>query len=312
MSMPARNQWIRPATVAHDIPVIHELRTQREALGLSLKDVGLRCGVDEMVLRNWEHGGDVPRLDAFCRWTSALNLKIAVLQADAASRGLSVDWQQRLAAVDGAAVRLTPMEWKVLERLAASPGQLVTHQDLFKHLYGEERNCRAQATAVRVLINKLRRLLPIRIEAQWGQGYVIDGIAPSQPQDSAEIHTLPIPGRNAEPAAAPQPRTAMIPARRPTPASRRASKRLANPLPSRPTLVRSNDSLPRAGMSAPPSPSAGREGELSVIERFLAERGVTRCPDPATVGRSSYADLVWDKYKRKWVRPAPPQGWSAV
>ena len=34
------------------------------------------------------------------------------------------------------------------------------------------------------------------------------------------------------------------------------------------------------------------------IERFLAERGVTRCPDVATT-----VPLVWDKKKRKWVRP---------
>jgi len=41
-----------------------------------------------------------------------------------------------------------------------------------------------------------------------------------------------------------------------------------------------------------------------VIERFLAERGVTRCPDVATIQQTPLPTLVWDKLKRKWVRPA--------
>src|SRR5216684_3571765 len=94
---------------------------------------------------------------------------------------LLVDWDKHCIKVDGTPIRLTPMEWKALERLAWTPGELVTHQALFRHLYGDDRHHRAQSTAVRVLITKLRRLLPIRIEAQWGQGYVISGLAPSLP-----------------------------------------------------------------------------------------------------------------------------------
>src|SRR5205085_12289364 len=48
----------------------------------------------------------------------------------------------------------------------------------------------------------------------------------------------------------------------------------------------------------------GRAEELGVIERFLAERGATRCPDVATIERSPLPTLVWDKLKRKWVRPS--------
>jgi transcriptional regulator with XRE-family HTH domain len=160
--------------------IIDELRARRRALGLDLYEVGRRCGLDEAELRDWERGAKLPSPDALERWAGALGFRLALLPIEAgAQRGISVDWKQRHIAVDGTPVRLTPMEWKVLERLAWSPGRLVTHRQLFKYLYGEERDCRAQATAVRVLINKLRRLLPIRIEAQWGQGYVIDGIPPS-------------------------------------------------------------------------------------------------------------------------------------
>src|SRR5437588_4711204 len=165
--------------------IIDELRARRRALGLDLHEVGRRCGLDEAELRDWERDTQLPSPDALERWAGALGFRLALLPLEAgAQRGITVDWKQRHIAVDGTPVRLTPMELKVLERLAWSPGPLVTHRQLFKYLYGEERDCRAQATAVRVLINKLRRLLPIRIEAQWGQGYVIDGIAPSQSEES--------------------------------------------------------------------------------------------------------------------------------
>jgi hypothetical protein len=47
-----------------------------------------------------------------------------------------------------------------------------------------------------------------------------------------------------------------------------------------------------------------RAEELGVIERFLAERGATRCPDAASIQQSPLPTLVWDKIKRKWVRPS--------
>jgi len=163
-----------------NFPIIEELRMRGRALGLDMGEIGRRCGLAETSLRAWEKGKASPSPDALERWAKALGFRIALLPMDTApQRGISVDWKQQRIAVDGVPVRLTPMEWKLLERLAWAPGQLVSHQQLFKHLYGKERDCRAQATAVRVLINKLRRLLPIRIEAQWGHGYVIDGVPSS-------------------------------------------------------------------------------------------------------------------------------------
>src|ERR1051325_6022289 len=118
-----------------NFPIIEELRMRGRALGLDMGEIGRRCGLAETSLRAWEKGKASPSPDALERWAKALGFRIAV---------------------DGVPVRLTPMEWKLLERLAWAPGQLVSHQQLFKHLYGKERDCRAQATAVRGLINKLR------------------------------------------------------------------------------------------------------------------------------------------------------------
>jgi len=101
--------------------IIEELRTRSRALGLDLKEIGRRCGVAETSLRSWERGVAAPSPDVLERWAGALGFRIALLPVDAGPRrGISVDWSQQRIAVDDVPVRLTPMEWKLLERLRAS------------------------------------------------------------------------------------------------------------------------------------------------------------------------------------------------
>jgi len=282
--------------------IIDELRTRSRALGLDLKEIGRRCGVEETSLRNWERGVAAPPPDALERWAGALGFRIALLPVDAGPRrGICVDWQQQRITVDDVPVRLTPMEWKLLERLSWSPGHLVTHKELFKHLYGKERDCRAQATAVRVLINKLRRLLPIRIEAQWGQGYVVDGIPASRHNGSDEVCPEGEPrGCHQRMSGTPSIRDSAIVVR-PVPTAPKPQ-----PLGRRLIVTKQGAVRPAAALAMPSSRC--RSEELGVIERFLAERGVTRCPDPQTVAQSGQSELVWDKMKRKWVRSTPTLG----
>ena len=248
------------------------------------------------VLSDWECGAGSPRLDAIGHWAAALGLTLAFVRAEHEARhGLLVDWNKRRIAVDGTPIRLTPMEWKALERLAWTPGELVPHQALFRHLYGDDRQHRAQSTAVRVLITKLRRLLPIRIEARWGQGYVISGIEPAQPDAHRDA------GGVADEGATPQSQIAEKPCGRVALTPPAAPR---DPPPIRRELAGLSDAGTRRVAAAPTRPNPCRAEELGVIERFLAERGVTRCPDLTTIQQSPLPTLVWDKMKRKWVRPS--------
>jgi transcriptional regulator with XRE-family HTH domain len=285
------------ANLVHNISLITDLEFRRHTLGMSTKELSASCGIDEQLLSDWEHGLGSPRLDAIEHWAAALGLTLAFVPVQSeAKQGPAVDWEKRRITVDGTPIRLTPMEWKALERLAWTPGELVTHQALFRHLYGDDRHHRAQSTAVRVLITKLRRLLPIRIEARWGQGYVISGLEPPLGQ----AHRGHDGARDG--AATPPPAVAEKPCDRvqlmPTPAAPR------NPMPIRHELAGLSDTGVRRIAAAPARPSPCRAEELGVIERFLAERGVTRCPDLATIQQSPLPTLVWDKVKRKWVRPS--------
>jgi len=282
---------MRPETISCKDKLIGDLRARREALGWSVKEVEDRTGLDETVIAQWERGDVSPRLDAAANWASALGLTLSVMAAeDKARRGLHVDWQARRISVDGTLVRLTPMEWKALERLAASPGGLVPHIDLFQHLYGENEPHRPQSTAIRVLITRLRRLLPpLRIQVQWGRGYVISGIASSSPRGTPQTEAA-----TERPVETVPPR----PDKPWEPAALRRSSIMPDRTVVRPNLVEISRPEIRRPSVTPARPNGCRADELTSIERFLAERGVTRCPEVATT-----VPLVWDKKKRKWVRP---------
>ncbi len=282
----------RAATVTHKDPLIAQLISRRQSLGWSVKDLGERCGIDETFLLDWERGVALPRLDAMRRWGAALGVDLALVAGEAEPhRRLKIDWGARRVTVDGTPVRLTPMEWRGLERLVRTPGELVTHQALYRHLYGDERPYRAQSTAIRVLITKLRRLLPLQIEARWGKGYVVGGFEPAVPHDK-DTGEGSASGDGSAVALARHVRDAL---------SAKAAAQRQQPL-RHSALGLGNAAMPGAA-PAPGRLAFGRAEELGVIERFLAERGVTRCPDAATIQQSPLPTLVWDKIKRKWVRP---------
>lgn len=271
------------------ISVIAELKARREALGWSIDQVATRCGVDRKLLADAESGGASPRLDATERWAAALGLRLAALAGEGeGATPLQVDWSRRRITVDGAPVQLTVKEWTVLECLARTPGEIVTHQDLFRHVYGDDRLYRAGSTAIRVLINKLRRLLPIRIDPRWGKGYVISGIEPptmssaTQP-DPASTHK-PVRGAREE-----QGFAAKTHARRP-------------PAPVGLGQLKIDTAALRLELSSTPL-SRRRTEELGIIEQFLSNRGAIICPNQDSIQKSPLPTLIWDKTKRKWVRP---------
>jgi transcriptional regulator with XRE-family HTH domain len=278
--------------------LICELKIRRQCLGWSLAELAGRCGIDGKFLGEWERGDGSPRLEAIEAWAAALGLKLALAPAEVeAGAGLSVDWHHRLIAVDGTPVRLTPMEWKALERLARTPGELVSHQALFCHLYGEGESYSSRSTAIRVLVTKLRRLLPLQIEARWGRGYVLTGI-------DAASHPAPAPApAPINGAAAPRPGGGAVP----TGAAPGGIAPLAvprKPLALHRALAETGGAARRGVAVVHNRPNQCRAEELGIIDRFLAERGATRCPDVATIQHAPLPTLVWDKIKRKWVRPA--------
>ena len=103
--------------MARNSLLISELETRRKTLGWSTNELGARCGIDEAFLNDWEHGIGSPRFDEIQRWLTALDFTLELVPASGGCRqGLMVDWDKHCIKVDGTPIRLTPMEWKALER----------------------------------------------------------------------------------------------------------------------------------------------------------------------------------------------------
>lgn len=73
------------------------------------------------------------------------------------SAGLRVDLAQREVSIDGESVHLTKKEYELLRLLARNPGQLLTHQQILREIWGPSQQ---EATHyLRVLVRQLRQKL---------------------------------------------------------------------------------------------------------------------------------------------------------
>jgi DNA-binding response OmpR family regulator len=123
----------------------------------------------EPVVRQGLH--DVPR---------ALRALIRHEQIDAARRlrygGISLDRLERRMCVDGAEVRITPVEWGILEHLLLNAEHTVTRETLIAVVWGPDSDL--QSNALDVHIGHLRRKLECAgldgvIETIRGRGYML-------------------------------------------------------------------------------------------------------------------------------------------
>ncbi len=89
--------------------------------------------------------------------------------------GLVIDFTRRTVTRAGETIRLTPLEWEILQALARQPGRTLTHQQIFDTVWG--RNFGNPQQYLRVHITNLRRKIemdsarPRLILTEPGVGY---------------------------------------------------------------------------------------------------------------------------------------------
>ena len=93
--------------------------------------------------------------------------------------GIELNDQEKLVAVDGEAVSLTPIEYAILKLLMENPGKVYSSKEIYR-LVWQEQPMGAEG-AVSVHIRHLREKIeidpgnPRYIKVVWGQGYKMEG-----------------------------------------------------------------------------------------------------------------------------------------
>ena len=152
-----------------DVPVI-----MLSARGDEVDQVrGLELGADDYVAKPFSHLALMARIKAVFR-RAEMPPPVAILP-DFTAGDLAIHFQNREVTIAGGAVRLTPIEYRLLYHLVRNAGHLMTHQALLDRVWGGA-DYEAGPADLKVFISRLRAKLrspnaPEYIETERGRGY---------------------------------------------------------------------------------------------------------------------------------------------
>ena len=143
-----------------DMPVL--ILTARD--GWSEKVAGLNAGADYYLAKPFVMAELIARLQALVRRAHGRS------QPQIRLGRLLVDTAAQRVLLDGAATRLTGLEYRLLAYLALHAGQVVSKTELTEHLYAQDFD--RDSNTLEVIVGRLRRKLGDGfIETVRGQGY---------------------------------------------------------------------------------------------------------------------------------------------
>ncbi len=129
---------------------------------------GIEAGADDYLAKPFEMGELVARLKGLVRRAAGRGSSLARFGP------LLLDTARMAASVDGTPVRLSPLEYRLLNYLAHHCGRPVSAGEIADHLYGLTEQ--ADVNAVEALVTRLRRKIGAEvIETRRGFGYLLTG-----------------------------------------------------------------------------------------------------------------------------------------
>ncbi len=137
--------------------------------------IGLEAGADDYVCKPFSPREVVARVKAILRRQRRNTATAALAQS---TTGLCCDGERLEARLQGALLPLTPVEFRLLRVLAASPGRVFSRDRLLDQLHDDKRalSDRAIDSHVKNLRRKLQAVLPEQelIHSIYGVGYRYD------------------------------------------------------------------------------------------------------------------------------------------
>lgn len=141
------------------------------------KIFGLTAGADDYVTKPFNPSELMARVKSQLRRYTTLG-SIGKQNGEIVIDGLSVNTESKTVKVDGEPVRLTPVEYKILELLARNRGRVFSAEDIYSNVWNEQNVVNDNTIAVHV--RHIREKIEINpkepkyLKVVWGIGYKID------------------------------------------------------------------------------------------------------------------------------------------
>jgi DNA-binding response OmpR family regulator len=141
------------------------------------KILGLNVGADDYVTKPFHPAELVARVKSHLRRYTMLGAMVSS-KSEIRIDGLYVDTERKLVKVDEEPVRLTPLEYKILELLVKNRGRVFSLDDIYRYVWNEDTAVGDRTIAVH--IRHIREKIEINpkepryVQNVWGVGYKVE------------------------------------------------------------------------------------------------------------------------------------------